>query len=375
VSRKFSFYALVGTAIAVGVLFFRVVQPFLIPLLLAAVLALLFYPVYAGLVRAMRGHRYWASLVMTLAVMLLCLLPLGVALIFAGQELFSAGQDLLQTDLREQPVVSKVINFARRHVSDEQWEELRGSATDAVQVATKEVYERTRSLISNLVAFVVGLAIVALSLFYFLAEGPILLQTLHQVSPLEEADDVVLFQKFDQVCRSVVLASIVCALAQAVLAGVGFALVGLDRIWLLAGATMLTSLVPFIGSAGVWGPVALYLLLRGDVGQAIFLASYGAAVVSTSDNIIRAYVIHGKSNLHPLLALISVLGAIRVVGLWGVFVGPIIAAVFYTLLKILHERLQEVERRSPTAAAPPAPAARQVHQARATSATATGDAR
>jgi predicted PurR-regulated permease PerM len=357
VSQKFSFYALVGTVLAVGVLFFRVVQPFLIPLFLAAVLALLFYPIYASLAATLRGHRYVASGLMTVSILLLCLLPLGAALIFAGQELLAAGQELLQTDLRQQPGVSRIVEFARTHVSEEQWEELRGSAKDAVQVATQEVYDRTRALLSNIIGFVVGLAVMGLSLFYFLAEGPSMLRTLHRISPLEDADDEVLFRKFDQVCRSVVLASIVCALAQAILAGIGFAVMGMQRVWLLAGATMLVSLVPFVGSAGVWGAVAVYLALNGALGKAILLAIYGATIVSTSDNIIRAYVIHGKTNLHPLVALISVLGAIRVVGLWGVFVGPIVAAVFYTLLKTLHDRMDSGEPASGPLVTHPAPAA------------------
>lgn len=342
-SGHFSFYALVGTVIAVGVFFFHVVQPFLLPLFLAAVLALLFRPVHLWCTRSFNGHRHVAAAVVTVTVLLLGLLPLSGALFLVGQELFASGQELVEVDWRSQPLVADILDFVERHSDHREWLRWQESGATAVQSLTQVVYGRTRALVSSVVGFLVGLGIVALGLFYFLADGPALLQTLQRLSPLDDEDEQALFEEFDRVCRGVVLASVVTALTQAVLAGIGFAMMGIDRVWLLSGLTLFSSLIPFLGSAAVWLAVAAWLAVHGDYWTAAGICVWGGAVVSTSDNLIRAYVLHGAVNLHPLLALIGVLGGLRVVGLAGVLIGPIVAAFFYALLSILHERLQHTD--------------------------------
>lgn len=340
-ARRLSFYALVAAAIVVGWLFFRVIEPFLLPLLLAAVLAILFRPFHELITRWLRGHRRLAAAAVTMMVLMIGLLPLSGTLIVAGQELVAAGQDLLQSDWRHQPVVADVVSFVERHFPEKHWDEWRQSAVTAVEGMTNGIYGRTTAVLENIVDVVVGLAILVLGLFYFLAEGPLLLRAVQRISPLRNEDEEALFEQFGRVCRAVVLASLVCALVQSVLAGIGFAVLGIERVWLLAGIVMFASLIPVLGSAAVWGSVVVWLVVQGRYGTAIGLVVYGTAIVSTSDHLIRAYVIHGTAKLHPLVALISVLGALQVVGLWGVFVGPIIAAFFYALLKILHDRLEQ----------------------------------
>ena len=132
--------------------------------------------------------------------------------------------------------------------------------------------------------------------------------------------------------------------------------------WLLAAVTWITSLIPFIGAAAVWIPVCLGLAAYERYTAAIFLAIYGTIVISGTDNLIRAYVIGGESKLHPLVVLISVLGAIEFMGLWGIFAGPMIAALFYSLLAIAQRHMPPPpsgprKRRRPRSAAPePRPA-------------------
>jgi predicted PurR-regulated permease PerM len=93
--------------------------------------------------------------------------------------------------------------------------------------------------------------------------------------------------------------------------------------------------------------VAAILLMRGDVGWAVFLLVYGIAIVSTSDNLVRIHVLNGRARLHPLVGLISMLGGLEVLGLWGIFVGPIVAGLFYSLLRLLRTRLDQFEAQQP----------------------------
>ncbi len=186
----------------------------------------------------------------------------------------------------------------------------------------------------------VSLAILVIAIYFFLIDGPSMIHTLMRLSPLDDDYERRLLVEFDRTSRAVVLASILSALVQGLLASFGFWLAGLESVVLLFMVTTLMALIPFLGAASVWVPCALYL---GAVEQrwtaAIVLAVYGALVVSLSDNFIKAYILHGHSQLHPLFALLSVLGGIHVFGPVGILVGPMVIVFLQTLLEILNHEL------------------------------------
>ena len=106
---------------------------------------------------------------------------------------------------------------------------------------------------------------------------------------------------------------------------------------------MLLTLVPFVGAAIVWVPVCLWLYaVEGRTTAAVLLAVYCIAVVSMVDNLVKPLVLHGRSNLHPLLALLSVLGGVQALGPIGIFVGPMVVAFLQTLLNMVHAELNSM---------------------------------
>jgi predicted PurR-regulated permease PerM len=131
------------------------------------------------------------------------------------------------------------------------------------------------------------------------------------------------------------------------LAGIGFYVAGLrSSVALLMLLTMVLALVPFTGAAAVWIPVALWLYFyQGSSWAALGLAVYGACVISLSDNVIKPLVLHGQSKLHPLLALLSVLGGIQALGPIGIVVGPM-AVVFFNAPENFATRLMSMDRSS-----------------------------
>jgi predicted PurR-regulated permease PerM len=148
------------------------------------------------------------------------------------------------------------------------------------------------------------------------------------------------------------VATLLSAVAQGIAAGIGyyFVLPGEAPIFLLTALTMVFAIVPFVGAAGVWVPVCAGLLVLGNGnGQApgsnvwivVGLALYCAVVVSGLDNLIKPYVLHGQTNLHPLLALLSILGGVQVLGPVGILVGPMLVSFMQALLSIFQ---REVER-------------------------------
>jgi predicted PurR-regulated permease PerM len=157
--------------------------------------------------------------------------------------------------------------------------------------------------------------------------------------------------RFGQISRSVVVATLLSAFAQGIVAGIGyyFVLPSEAPIYLLIALTMVLAIVPLVGAFGMWGPVCLWLLLLGNgdgqpIGSNWLLvlgfATYCAVVVSGLDNLIKPYVLHGQANLHPLLALLSILGGVNVLGPIGILVGPMLVSFLQALLSIFQREME-----------------------------------
>jgi len=156
-----------------------------------------------------------------------------------------------------------------------------------------------------------------------------------------------LLLEFDRISRAIVLATILSALVQGLIAGIGYYFCGMPSLVLLILLTTVFALVPLFGPATVWVPVCLYLAVYEQrITEASLLAAWGVLVVGTSDNIVKALVLHGQSQLHPLLALMSVIGGVQALGPIGIVVGPMVVALLQTLLGILRRELSNMERNS-----------------------------
>ncbi len=199
---------------------------------------------------------------------------------------------------------------------------------------------------SFLVNVVFGVVIMVIALYFFLADGSTMVTTMMRLSPLDDNHERILIEDFDRISRAVVLATLLSAVGQGVLAGIGFWIVslfvdGFQVVFTLTLLTTILALVPFVGAAAVWVPVSLWLFYQQHYPAAVLLGVYGAGVVSMADNLIKPLVLHGQSNLHPLLALLSVLGGVQALGPIGILVGPMVVVFLQTLLNILHRELTD----------------------------------
>ncbi|MCA9151522.1 MAG: AI-2E family transporter, partial [Planctomycetales bacterium] len=194
---------------------------------------------------------------------------------------------------------------------------------------------------------ILGVCIMTLAMYYFLKDGPAMVITLMKLSPLDDRYELELLTEFDKVSRAVVLATLLSAVAQGVLAGIAYLIAGFNSVFLLTALTIIFALVPFVGAAAIWLPAALWMMLIDDnyVGGVIMMV-YGFAIISMVDNLIKPIVLHGQSKLHPLLALLSVLGGVQALGPIGILVGPMIVSFLQALLNILHHELQAFDGES-----------------------------
>jgi predicted PurR-regulated permease PerM len=195
-------------------------------------------------------------------------------------------------------------------------------------------------LVTFLLRFVIASSILLLSLYFFLYDGPGMVRTLMELSPLDDRYELELLAEFDRISRAIVLATVLSALLQGLVAGVGYYFAGMPSLILLTALTATCALIPFVGPAIVWAPVCVYLAVyEENFSAAGLLALWGMLVVGWVDNIVKMYVLHGQSQLHPLLALLSVLGGIQSLGPIGILVGPMVVVLLQTLLGILRTEL------------------------------------
>lgn len=325
-------------------LFFYVLSPFLAALGMGAIFAVLFYPWMKRIDRGRFPNSLAAGL-FTLAVTLLFFLPVS-GLVVTGVR---SGLNELRQIKRMSPAPSapssseevldkmftsvglegllarsaKVVPIDPTQVSD-QLKEL------IVNVATR-VGDELSIFISHIPSKLVAFAVFLFSLFYFLADGPRLLELLRRRSIFNETETQKIFGSFSGLCRSVILASIISGGAQATLAmGVSIA-VGINQFLMVFLIVFVASFIPVIGSFPVIISMAIYQLINGHTTAGIILG-ISSLVIATIDNFIRPQVIKGSSNLHPLVGFASALGGLEMFGVTGVFLGPVLCGLCLELI-------------------------------------------
>lgn len=398
--RVVSLFVLLAIVLLIGVMFFRVMASFLAPLFLAAVMVVVFKPLHVWMLERLERRKELAALATTATITLLVIGPtalLGwmayvetvriVKVALVNEEAVAAAP-AATTDSPNTPdpprpmIAADMTGVSDAEASADGWtdyvwgrleplaEWYQANVNDEFDPAKLAEYAARNAVrfglvgVQTLVGFLLGLAIMIFAMYYFFADGPTIVETLMHLSPLDDDYERELLLQFASVSRAVVLATLLSAIAQGLLAGIGYVFV-LDSwappavvaqydslaevpageklqppFFLLTVLTMLLAIVPFVGATAVWIPVALWVFyVQGSPGMAIGMAVYGAAVVSSIDNVIKPYVLHGQSNLHPLLALLSVLGGIQLLGPIGILVGPMLVAFMQALLEMLRKEL------------------------------------
>jgi predicted PurR-regulated permease PerM len=348
-----SFAVLLGLVVLFGLLSLRVMASFLLPLLLAAMLVVIFGPLHRR-IRDRLGLADWiAAGLTTLIVLVIVLVPLGLLVTRAVAD--AMGMLRSPEALNLDPailgqLVDRLNDATGLHLTaDGINTQLRG----LLESSLGPIATRAPAVVGKLL---IGIVVTIVGFFYFLADGPRMLAAVMRLIPLDTRYQWQLLQEFEEVSRAVVTATLLAAVAQAILGGVGYAVAGLGNVFLLTLLTFFMAMVPIVGSAAVWGSASLYLLLFvKDTWTAAGLAAWGVLAVSSVDNIIKPLVLQGQSKLHPLLALLSVLGGVTALGPIGIFVGPIAVAFLQAALTMLAAEIDSLEQRPGGVQAVPEP--------------------
>jgi predicted PurR-regulated permease PerM len=176
--------------------------------------------------------------------------------------------------------------------------------------------------------FLVSMTIMLYLLFFLLRDGQALSVRIKGAVPLSRKYKARLFGNFTTVIRATVKGNVLVALAQGTLGGLAFWFLGVRAPLLWAVVMAFLSLLPAIGAALVWAPVAVYFLVTGSVWQGVALIAYGTFVIGLVDNVLRPVLVGKDIKLPDYLVLLSTIGGMALFGLNGFVIGPVIAALF-----------------------------------------------
>jgi predicted PurR-regulated permease PerM len=348
-------FALVATA-ALGLAFYRIIEPFLGPVTWAIFLAFLVYPLHVRLTRRLKGRAQLSAFTLTMLMLILFLGPLtALSAAFAAQ-------------------VGQLVQFAQTTVADQ----ARGNALDFANVpwiqsglswldttfgvntaqvrgwvaqGTQQVLQWLASMGGRVfvgaIGTVVGFVLMLFMLFFFIRDGEEMLRSARDLIPMSRVYKAGLFDHLSAVTRAMVYGTGLTALIQGVLVGIAFLLAGLPSPLVFGVIAALTALLPFGGTALVWIPAAIVLAAQGQWGWAIFMVVWGSLLVSLVDNVVRPWLVSGRADVGTLTVFIGVLGGLAAFGAIGLFLGPVILALIIALIRFtLDMRRNELAMRS-----------------------------
>lgn len=346
-----AFYARTFALLALfllGLLLYRILLPFFVPLAWALFIAFMLFPIHTWLAGKLRGRAGVSAALLTLATLLLLIGPLtALGAAFAAQV-----ADLLQyaqrfatergpadvSDLLAVPVLGTFLTWLQDYFGVS-LAQIQGWALQGARTVLQSLASLGREVFLGALGTVVGFVLMMFMLFFMIRDGSYILGTLRALIPMSPEHKARLFDHLASVTRAMVYGTGVTALLQGVLVGIGFAIVGLPSPIVFGVLAALFALVPLAGTPVVWGPAVVVLAVQGRWVAAIFLLAWGATV-ATLDNVLRPILVSGRAQVATLTVFIGVLGGVTAFGPVGVFVGPLVLALVIALIRFAVELRQ-----------------------------------
>ncbi|MDY7024799.1 MAG: AI-2E family transporter [Pseudomonadota bacterium] len=329
---------IIALLLLISLLFIGIIKNFLITLLLAAVFAALSYPLYEFLLKITKGRPSLSAAISLILLLVMVFIPLIIVSSLIIDE-------ALYISSRAKPWIQNFIE------SNNSWTELVETIPylESLQVYKNEIVEKLGATISSIssvlfqnissitvstLTMVLMFLIFLYSFFFFLRDGEEIMNKALYYFPLSDREERRILDQFTSVTRATLKGTVIVGIIQGSLAGFGFWVVGIEGALFWTAIMIILSIVPLIGSVLIWLPAAIILALLNQYWEAIFLIVYSSTVVSLIDNILRPKLVGRDTKMHELLIFLSTLGGIGVFGIFGFIIGPIIAALFITMLEI-----------------------------------------
>jgi len=327
----FLFLLLAGTA----VLTFLVFRPFITTVVLAAVCAVLLQPLKTRIRTHVISSRPISALATLVIGVLILVIPLALISALVVHESKNAYTSLAtgSTGLTIQEVTTRVGLWLDPYFP--------GASDFSVSIASEIqnyiaqaldwLVHNAGSAFSSIVAIAIRTIIFLMTLYYFLKDGEDLKDLLTKKSPIREQEVATIFDHLAKTLTGIIRGSIMIAVIQGTVSGIGYMLFGIPNPSLWGVATAISALIPGAGTSLILFPAVIFLIATGNVGAGVGLAIWAMFMVGLIDNFLSPRLIGTRAGLHPLLILLSIIGGLSFYGPVGVFMGPLTVSLLFSL--------------------------------------------
>jgi predicted PurR-regulated permease PerM len=344
-TRDRAFFVALAVATALVAYLF---SPFLYVLLFASVVVIVAWPLYNRIVDACSGRRGLAAVLTVLLLAVVIFVPVSFLVYrFVEQAvaIVGAGITYVQSGALTERIAYLSSSTEWMPAWVQRWlpadfdllESAAAPLQEGVLGALNAIANALPAVLGGTVTAGVGAVVFVLTVITLFVEGPRVLRILANLSPLDEAHEQRLFRVFAEFANNVVVGTLATAVVQGTVAGIGYAIAGVDRVVFFAMLTGVCSFVPFVGTVIIWVPLAIAIGLEHGLGWGAFLVAWGL-VVAHLDNFVRPLFMRGRTNIHPLLLFLGVFGGLAWMGVPGALVGPTIVVFFFALYTIYAEQ-------------------------------------
>jgi predicted PurR-regulated permease PerM len=338
--------------IAISALFFSMIHQFLMAIFLAGLFSALARPVYRRLKIKFNGHRHLASITTLLLMIVVVLIPLLLLVgIIVGQAI-DVGQSVtpwikqtieepgkLSSYLQHLPFYEHLVPY--RELILEKAGQLVGSISKLIVGGLSQATLGTANFLFMTFVFLY-------TMYFFQMDGNKLVRKILYYLPLNSDDENLMLEKFTSVTRATLKGTLLIGILQGGLAGMAFAVAGIDNAVFWGTVMAVLSIIPSIGSALVWAPAAIILIVQGNVMSGVGLLIFCGVIVGSLDNVLRPILVGKDTKMHELMIFFGTLGGIMMFGISGIFIGPLIASLFVTIWELygitFNDYLPEVYR-------------------------------
>ena len=336
-SARVTLIALLVVALA---LMAMLLAPFATALYLAAVLAGVLHPAIAPMTRRMHVRTGFAAALLTLAVLVALVLPLGwLGTVFvqqgfrtaAGARDLFAGRTIEESIARLPAALQGAATWARPHIED-----ALPQIRNALATGLQALAQRVPGWLARTGGFVGEAALMLIALYALLVDGPRLVNWLGSVSPLPRGRFESLLEGFRRIASAVLMSTLLVAAAQSLATFAGLAMVRAPQPVFFAFVAFVIAFIPILSPGLVSFGVAITLLAQGRWVAALVLAVWTIVVVMTVDNLLRPMLLQRGIGLHPAVLLFAVLGGVMAFGPIGIVAGPMVLSFFLAMVELCH---------------------------------------
>ncbi|WP_051243009.1 AI-2E family transporter [Azohydromonas australica] len=349
-SGGLEFRTLVWLLVLVTLAFGWILLPYYTAVFWAVVTAILFAPVQRRIRVNLKGRSNVAALLTLLIVLVIVILPMAVVGSMLVQEALGVMQRIQSGDINFTRYAEQIYaalpawltglldRFGLADLAG-----LKARVGEQLTTGTQALAARALSVGQDTFNFLITFGVMLYLLFFLLRDGNGLAARVRKAIPLNEEDKRELLARFATVIRATVKGNIVVAVVQGSLGSLAFWFLGIHGALLWGVVMAVLSLLPAVGAALVWAPVAVYLMVTGALWKGVALVAWGVLVIGLVDNVLRPILVGKDTKMPDYLVLISTLGGIAVFGLNGFVLGPVIAALFMAAWDIFIDRRAERE--------------------------------